>query len=124
LYKIDSLEGIGGGLTRGCRVRYSGNIMPEPDSTQVVHPISPVDAMVAAVDPVRLTQSLCEIESTTYQEGAVGDFLAGYLAGRGWAVEKTPVPQPPENALGGEGSGAGLFDAYGHGSAVHSFHGR
>ena len=58
--------------------------------------------MVAAVDPVRLTQSLCEIESTTYQEGAVGDFLAGYLAGRGWAVEKTPVPQPPENALGGE----------------------
>jgi acetylornithine deacetylase len=76
--------------------------MPEPDSTQVVHPISPVDAMVTAVDPVRLTQSLCEIESTTYQEGAVGDFLAGYLAGRGWAVEKTPVPQPPENALGGE----------------------
>ena len=24
----------------------------------------------------------------------MGDFLAGFLAGRGWEVEKTPVPQP------------------------------
>jgi acetylornithine deacetylase len=32
----------------------------------------------------------------------VGDFLADFLAGRGWAVEKTPVPQSPENAGGGE----------------------
>jgi len=53
------------------------------------------------VDPIRLTRELCEIESTTYNEGAVGDFLAGYLAGRVWAVEKTPVEQPAENAGGG-----------------------
>ena len=31
-----------------------------------------------------MTRQLCEIESTTYNEGAVGDFLADFLAGRGW----------------------------------------
>jgi acetylornithine deacetylase len=50
-----------------------------------------------ALDPIQLTLSLCKIESTTYNEGAVGDFLADFLAGRGWAVEKTPVPQPAES---------------------------
>lgn len=44
---------------------------------------------------------MCEIESTTYHEGAVGDFLAGFLARRGWEVEKTPVPQPHESATDG-----------------------
>jgi acetylornithine deacetylase len=53
------------------------------------------------VDPIRLTRELCEIESTTYHEGAVGDFLAEFLAGRGWAVEKTAVEQPLENVGGG-----------------------
>jgi len=32
----------------------------------------------------------------------VGDFLADFLSGRGWAVEKTAVPQPEESA--GQGS--------------------
>jgi len=32
----------------------------------------------------------------------VGDFLADFLTGRGWAVEKTAVPQPEESA--GQGS--------------------
>jgi acetylornithine deacetylase len=54
------------------------------------------------LDPVRFTQQLCEIESTTYNEGRVGDFLADFLAARDWAVEKTPVPQPEESADGGE----------------------
>jgi acetylornithine deacetylase len=52
----------------------------------------------ARLDPIELTRQLCEIESTTYHEGAVGDFLAGFLAGREWAVEKTPVAQPEESA--------------------------
>jgi acetylornithine deacetylase len=56
---------------------------------------------IAEIDPVALTRQLCEIESTTYHEGEVGDFLADYLAGRGWQVEKTPVPQPDESAHGG-----------------------
>ena len=54
------------------------------------------------LDPVRFTRALCEIESTTYHEGPVGDFLAAFLGDRGWAVEKTPVPQPTESASGGD----------------------
>jgi acetylornithine deacetylase len=50
------------------------------------------------LDPIELTRRLCEIESTTYHEAAVGDFLAEFLAGRGWNVEKTPVAQPDESA--------------------------
>ena len=64
-------------------LRYSGFTMKE----------SP-----APLDPIGLTRQLCDIESTTYHEGPVGDFLAGFLAARGWAVEKTPVPQPAESA--------------------------
>ena len=87
----------------------------------------------ALIDPIGLTRQLCEIESTTYKEGAVGDFLADFLAGRGWEVEKTPVPQPGENAHGrrtlecvcdgaGGEAGCGVFDPHGHGTAVHSFY--
>ena len=53
------------------------------------------------LDPILFTRQLCDIESTTYHEGAIGDFLADFLARRGWAVEKTPVEQPKENAGGG-----------------------
>jgi acetylornithine deacetylase len=49
------------------------------------------------LDPIRFTRDLVEIESTTYYEGAVGDFLAQFLADREWQVEKTPVPQPGES---------------------------
>jgi acetylornithine deacetylase len=66
----------------GSKLRYSGSTMHDP----------------TPLDPIRLTQQLCEIESTTYFEGSVGDFLADFLTGRGWAVEKTAVPQPEESA--------------------------
>ena len=46
------------------------------------------------LDPVQLTRQLVDIESTTYDEGAVGHFLEEFLEGRGFAVEKTAVPQP------------------------------
>jgi len=46
---------------------------------------------------MQFTRELVEIESTTYHEGKVGDFLAAFLEERGWAVEKTPVPQPIES---------------------------
>jgi acetylornithine deacetylase len=49
------------------------------------------------LDPVVLTRQLVDIESTTYHEGKVGDFLAEFLAGRGWSTEKTPVPQSKES---------------------------
>jgi acetylornithine deacetylase len=58
-------------------------------------------ASVDALDPIRLTRQLCEIESTTYHEGEVGEFLANFLAARGWTVEKTPVEQPADHADGG-----------------------
>jgi acetylornithine deacetylase len=61
---------------------------------------SAVDS-IASLDPILFTRQLCEIESTTYNEGKVGDFLADFLAGRGWEVEKTPVEQPTENPGGG-----------------------
>jgi acetylornithine deacetylase len=51
----------------------------------------------ARLDPTELTRSLCEIESTTYHEGAAGDFLAEFLTVRGWDVEKTAVAQPAES---------------------------
>ncbi len=54
------------------------------------------------LDPIRFTEQLCQIESTTYNEGRVGDFLADFLAARGWAVEKSAVPQPEESVGGGE----------------------
>ncbi|WP_109485219.1 M20/M25/M40 family metallo-hydrolase [Occallatibacter savannae] len=54
------------------------------------------------IDPIRFTQQLCEIESTTYFEGQVGDFLTAFLSGRGWEVEQTPVPQPEESAGKGQ----------------------
>jgi len=54
-----------------------------------------------ALDPVRLTRELVEIESITYHEGPVGDFLAELLAGRGWQLEKMAVPPPTDAASGG-----------------------
>ena len=84
-----------------------------------------------ALDPIGLTRQLCEIESTTYHEGAVGDFLAEFLAERGWEVEKTPVPQPADERarardgtyMPGPGTVArsGFLHAHGYGAAVHSF---
>ena len=51
----------------------------------------------ARLDPIALTRQLVDIESITYNEGAVGHFLAEFLEGRGLAVEKTAVAQPPES---------------------------
>lgn len=54
------------------------------------------------MDPIQLTRSLMDIESTTFNEGAVGAYLAEFLAGRGYAVERTSVPQLPKTAANGE----------------------
>jgi acetylornithine deacetylase len=53
------------------------------------------------LDPIQFTRDLVGIESITYREAEIGDYLAGFLARRDWAVEKTPVPQPPESACAG-----------------------
>jgi acetylornithine deacetylase len=49
------------------------------------------------LDPIQLTRRLVDIESITYNEGAVGAFLAGLLAAHGFAVEKMPVEQNVES---------------------------
>ena len=54
-------------------------------------------APIDVLDVVALTRRLVDIESTTYHEGAVGRFLAGFLVERGFAVETMPVEQPAES---------------------------
>jgi acetylornithine deacetylase len=61
----------------------------------------PAESVAKSIDPIQFTRQLCEIESTTYHEGVVGDFIADFLQKRGWAVEKTPVEQPQESANAG-----------------------
>src|SRR5664279_2576351 len=53
-------------------------------------------------DPILLTRQLVDIESTTYNEGAVATFLAQFLSERKFDVEKTPVSQPAESKYVGE----------------------
>src|SRR5271170_139494 len=55
-----------------------------------------------SLDPVHLTRSLIDIESITYNEGAVGVWLEAYLEGLGFAVERMPVPQPSDSRHSGE----------------------
>ena len=53
------------------------------------------------IDPIALTRRLVAIESTTYHEGAAGDYVADFLDARGWSVEKTAVAQPVESGVTG-----------------------
>ena len=60
------------------------------------------------LDPVALTRTLVDIESTTYDEAAVGAYLASLLSERGFVVERTAVPQPANSRSTGE-----RFNVYG-----------
>ena len=57
------------------------------------------------IDPIDLTRKLVNIESTSYHEGAVGAFLAGFLAEQGFAVERMAVDQHDPALTGGRRSG-------------------
>jgi len=63
----------------------------------------------AALDPIHLTRQLIDIESITYNEGAVGQFLGEFLAARGFDVETMPVEQDSESSAAGE-----RFNIYAH----------
>jgi acetylornithine deacetylase len=67
------------------------------DSTAPTGPAQQLDP----IDLIHLTRELVAIDSTTYHEGEIGEFVARFLLGRGWAVEKTAVPQPAESAQAG-----------------------
>jgi acetylornithine deacetylase len=53
------------------------------------------------LDPIALTRQLVDIESVTYNEGAVGEFLDAFLRERGFAVELTAVSQPSNSRYTG-----------------------
>ena len=55
-----------------------------------------------ALDPIQLTRQLVEIESTSYNEGAVGAFLHEFLEAQRYAVERMAVPQPETGGGTGE----------------------
>ncbi len=63
-----------------------------------------LDAM--GVDPIALTRELVEVESTTFHEGRVGEYLAGQMERLGYAVERMPVAQ------GGAGGGEPRFNVF------------
>jgi acetylornithine deacetylase len=53
------------------------------------------------LDPIDLTRRLVDIESVTYNEGAVGEYLDALLRERGFTVERMPVTQPAQSRLTG-----------------------
>src|SRR5271155_4205301 len=53
------------------------------------------------LDPVDLTRRLVDIESLTYNEGAVGEYLDAFLQERGYAVERMAVTQPSQSRYTG-----------------------
>lgn len=64
-----------------------------------------------ASNPIALTKQLVNIESTTYHEGACGEFLADSLQSGGWQVERQPVAQPELARTPGAGDGP-RFNVY------------
>lgn len=63
------------------------------------------------LDPIDLAKQLVAIDSTTYHEAACGEFLAAFLADRGWIVERMAVPQPDPARTPGGGTGP-RFNVY------------
>jgi len=54
---------------------------------------------IGAIDPVALTRSLVDIDSTTGREGDAGAWLADFLSGRGYRVTTQPVTNGRFNVL-------------------------
>ena len=65
-----------------------------------------------AIDAIDLTRKLVNIESTSYHEGAVGAFLADFLAAQRYAVERMAVEQPDlARTSGGAGERFNVYAA-------------
>ncbi|HEY4380567.1 MAG TPA: M20/M25/M40 family metallo-hydrolase [Acidobacteriaceae bacterium] len=63
------------------------------------------------IDAIDLTRKLVNIESISYHEGDAGVFLAEFLAGQQYAVERMPVNQPDLALTPGGGMGE-RFNVY------------
>src|ERR1700728_308643 len=68
-------------------------------STDTLRPEAPPSA---ALDAVALTRRLIDIESITYNEGFVGQFLVEFLRSRGFHVDTMPVEHDSESRTSGE----------------------
>jgi acetylornithine deacetylase len=60
--------------------------------------------IVSPLDPVRLTRSLVDIDSTTGREGEAGRWLASFLRDRGYRVAEQPVSDQRFNVFATLGS--------------------
>jgi acetylornithine deacetylase len=72
---------------------------------------SPIAVPATAFDAIDLTRRLIDIESITYNECAVSEFLAEFLQSRGFTVETTAVGQDRESHCEGR-----RFNVYAHGA--------
>jgi acetylornithine deacetylase len=63
---------------------------------------------LAPIDPVALTRSLVDIDSTTGREAEVGAWIAAFLAARGYKVTRQPVTNGRFNVLAEPGPPARL----------------
>jgi acetylornithine deacetylase len=66
------------------------------------NPTSQPVSSFAAFNAIDLTRRLIDIESITYNECAVGQFLAEFLHSRSFSVETMPVPQDRESQCQGD----------------------
>jgi acetylornithine deacetylase len=64
------------------------------------------------VDPIALTRALVDIDSTTGQEEAAGEFLVDYLRELGFAVTTQPVDDTRFNVLATLGSPSVVFSTH------------
>jgi acetylornithine deacetylase len=55
------------------------------------------------IEPVDLAARLMEIDSTSGREGAVIDWVHGFLAGRDWSVQRIPVTDGRDDVLATSG---------------------
>jgi len=82
-------------------VRAAASLVRYAEDSMSANTVTPV-ASVSALDAIQLTRRLIDIESITYNECAVGVFLAEFLESRGFAVEKIQVEQDKESRCQGE----------------------
>jgi acetylornithine deacetylase len=67
-----------------------------------------LSGMLGCMDPIAFTRQLVDIESITGNEAALGEFLVRELQALGFAVQKMPVPFPPDT----ESAGRERFNVY------------
>ncbi len=72
-------------------------------SSDAIRPAPSTDtAPLSLEETIAFTRRLIDIESITYNEGLVGNFLVDFLTSRGFYVDTMPVEHDPESRTSGE----------------------